>query len=142
RRTFARETAQLAERELDVARAELHGVVEVPVLPVFPHLDRAPVAGGLLPDPHALRVVAEGTERGRAGGADPLAAALVALPLLVQPFPERLHEALEPAERPDLRLLLLGKGELRLAPHPVLGQRLGELAHVRVQPVDVRLEDA
>ncbi len=41
---FAREAAQLAQRDLDVARVELDVAVEIPEAALVPHLDRAAVA--------------------------------------------------------------------------------------------------
>src|SRR6266487_2515301 len=92
RRAFARELAQAPERHLDVARAQLHRVVEVAVLARIPHLDRAPVARAVLADAHALGVVAVRAERGGARGADQLVAALVPPFLLLEAFFQRLHE--------------------------------------------------
>jgi hypothetical protein len=47
-RALAGEAAQAPQRELEVARVELDGVVEVAELALLPHLDRAAVAA-LLP---------------------------------------------------------------------------------------------
>jgi hypothetical protein len=80
---FAGEAAQAAQRDLDVARAELDRVVEVAVLAVLPDLDRRAVAGRLAADADALGVVAAVAEGRGAAGADPLAAALVAFLLLL-----------------------------------------------------------
>ena len=60
---FAREATQPAQRDLDVACAELDRVVEVAELALVPHLDCRAVAGGLAADADALgvgAVVAEG----------------------------------------------------------------------------------
>ena len=46
-------------------------------------------------------IVAVGAERRGAGGADPLAAALVPAVLLLEPLPQRLHQLLPAAERLD-----------------------------------------
>ena len=57
-RAFARKAPQSAQRELDVARAELDLIVEIPELALVPHLDRAVVAIAVLADAHALGIVA------------------------------------------------------------------------------------
>ena len=44
-RTLARKTAQAAQRDLDVARAQLDRIVEIAKLALVPDLDRAAVAG-------------------------------------------------------------------------------------------------
>src|SRR4029077_6471313 len=97
-----RELPQSPQRHLDVAGAELDGIVEVAVFALVPDLDRAAVAALLLADADALGVVAVGAEGGGAAGADPLRAALVAAFLLFQPLLERLHQLVPAAERRDL----------------------------------------
>src|SRR5262249_11601303 len=82
----ARELAQPPQGDLDIASAELDLVVEIPELAPVPDLDRAPIAALLLADAHALRIVAIGAVGRGAGGADPLAAALVAALLLGEPL--------------------------------------------------------
>ncbi len=62
-RTFAGEAAQTAQRDLDVARAQLDGIVQVAVLTLFPHLDRSAVARRFATDTDAFRVVAVVAER-------------------------------------------------------------------------------
>src|SRR5262249_61642160 len=84
RRTGAGELAQPAQRNLDVAGAELDLVVEILELAPVPHLHGAEVAVPVLADAHAFRTVAVRAERRGAGGADPFLAALVA-PLLLPP---------------------------------------------------------
>src|SRR5262249_58788130 len=86
RRAGAGELAQAAERDLDVARAELDLVVEVLELAPIPHLHGTEVAVAVLADAHAFGVVAVGAEGRGPGGADPFLAALVA-PLLLPPPP-------------------------------------------------------
>jgi len=61
-RALARELAQPAQRQLEVARAELDAVVEVAVLAQLPHLHRAPLATGVVADADALRVEAARAE--------------------------------------------------------------------------------
>ena len=145
----AGEAAQLAQGQLEVAGADLDIVGEIAELPLVPDLDRAPVPALVLPDPHALGVVAVGAERRGAGGADHLAAALVPLLLLRQPLGQRAHQLLEAAEALDLGLLLLGQQPLGLLAQPVVGyvaQDLGQPLHAveevakgEVEPVVVRL---
>ena len=82
---LARETAQAAQRHLDVARAELDAVVEVAELALVPDLDRAAVAGrfagrcGCPPGCSRMRRRASVPR-----GADPFVAALVPLLLLAR----------------------------------------------------------
>src|SRR6185503_17166518 len=83
---LAREAAQAAQRDLDVARAELERVVVVAVGALLPQLHRAAVAARAA-DADALRVVAAVAEGRGAAGADPLVAALVAAFLLFQALP-------------------------------------------------------
>ena len=123
--------AQAAQRELDVAGAELDGVVEVAELAPVPDLDRAAVPALVLADAHALGVEAEGAERRGAGGADPLRAALVAALLLAQPLGQGLHQLLEAAERLDLGPLLGGE---------MLLDELAQPVDRQVEPVDDRLD--
>ena len=99
--------AQPPQRDLDVARADLDRVVEIPELALVPDLHRAPVPRLLLADPDAFRVVAVGAERARAAGADPLDAALVPTLLLFEAFLQRLHELVPAAERLDQLLVFL-----------------------------------
>ena len=118
RRAVARELAQPAQRDLDVARAELDVVVEVLEFALVPDLDRAAVAALVLADAHAFGIVAVGAERRGAGRADPFAAALVALLLLRETLLQRLHQLVPAAQRLDLLLLLVGQeflGELAAA---------------------------
>src|SRR3546814_10920893 len=69
-RAFARELAQTAQRDLDVAGAEFLGVVEILELALFPDFQRTLVLA-LAADPHAFRVVAGVADgRGDAGAAD------------------------------------------------------------------------
>ena len=113
-RAGAGEFAQAAQRDLDVADAELDIAVEILELALVPHLHGAVVAVLVLADAHAFGIVAVGAERRGAGGADPLVAALMAALLFLQALAQRLHE-LVPAHRLDLLLLFLGEvffGEL------------------------------
>ena len=120
RRAGARELAQAAQRDLDVADAELDIAVEILELALVPDLHRAAVAVLLLADAHAFGIVAVGAERRGAGGADPLVAALVAALLLLEALAQRLHE-LVPAHGLDLLLLFLGEIFLGELLQPLLG---------------------
>ena len=139
----AGESAQPAQGHLDVARAQLDGVVQVFELAALPHLDRAALPPGST-DADAFRVVAAVAEGAGPARADPFGAALVALLLLGQPLAQRLHQLVEAAQRLDLRLLLLGKGALGQLAQPVLGdlrlQRrvhpLKALEHMGEHPVE------
>src|SRR5262249_24970028 len=104
----ARELAQAPQRDLDVADAELDIPIEILELALVPDLYRTVVAVLLLADAHAFGIVALRTKRRRAGGADPLVAALVAALLLLEPLLQGLHE-LVPAHGLDLLLLFLGE---------------------------------
>ena len=122
---FARELAQPAQRDLDVARAEFLAVVVVLVGALVPDLDRALVLAGAA-DAHALRVVAAVAEGRGAAGADPLVAAFVSLLLLLEAFLERFHE-LVPAHLLDLGLFLGGELALQRLAQPVERHFLGEV---------------
>src|SRR5690606_27575025 len=91
-RPGAGELAQLAQRHLDVAGAELAAVVEILVFAPVPHLHGGEVAVLELADADPLRVVAMGAEGRGAGGADPFVAALVPALLLLEALLQRLHE--------------------------------------------------
>ena len=121
-RTLAREFPQPAQGQLQVAGTQLHRVVEITVLAAVPDLDGAPLALALRPDADPLRVVAARAERRSAAGADPLAAALVALLLLLEAFAQGLEEFLPAAQRLDLRALLLAEHPLRHQLQPVCRQ--------------------
>ena len=144
-RAGAGELAQAAQRDLDVARAELDLVVEVLELAPVPHLHGAEVAVAVLADADAFRIVAVGAERRGAGGADPFLAALVAALLLLQPLLQGLEQLVEAAHRLDHLLLFLGEiflGEL-LQPfgRDLGGERLLEqveaLEHVAEHAVEL-----
>src|SRR6516164_7548705 len=112
---------QPPQRELDVASAELNGVVQIAELAPVPDLDSAAVAALLLADAHPLRVVAVGTKRRGAGGTDPFAAALVPCFLLGKTPAQRLHQPFPAAERLDQLLLFLGQKPLGKFSEPSLG---------------------
>ena len=86
-RPLAGELPQAAQRQLDVAGAELDGIVEVAELAAVPDLHRAAVASILLADAHAFGIVTVRTEGRGAGGADPFAPTLMSLPLLGKALP-------------------------------------------------------
>src|SRR5437867_8197085 len=58
RGALARELSQSSQSDLDIACAKFHRIVEIPVLPLVPDLDRGSVARAFLPDADALGVVA------------------------------------------------------------------------------------
>src|SRR5262249_58400821 len=96
-------------------RAERARVARYAQLAPVPHLDPAPFAVLVLAAPHALRIVAIGAVWRGAGGADPLAAALVAALLLGEPLAQGLEQLVETAHGLDHLLLLVGEvllGEL------------------------------
>ena len=113
-----------ARRMLRIAK--LDGVVEILELAPVPNLHGAEISVLVLPDPDAFGVVAVGSEGRCAGGADPLAAALVAASLLLEALFQRLDE-LVPAQSLDLALFLLGEIALRQLAQPFLGD-LGRLS--------------
>src|SRR5690606_38744197 len=84
RRAFAGETAQAAQRHLDIAGAQFPAVVEILELALFPDLDGALVAA-FAADADAFGIIAAMAEGGRAAGADPLVAALMAGLLFFEP---------------------------------------------------------
>ena len=109
-------------------------------------LTARPCAVLVLADAHAFGIVAVGAERRGAGRADPLAAALVALLLLLETLLQRLHQLLPAAQRLDLRLLLVGQELLGELAQPLLrdlgrdalgGQRLEALEDVAEHPVEL-----
>jgi len=123
---LAREAPQPAQRELDVARAELPAVVVVLVGALVPHLHGRLVAALVLPDAYALRVVAIGTEGAGAGGADHAAAALVAFLLLLETLLQRRHQ-LFPAHLLDRGLVGGAEFEFQGLAQPVQRHFLGEV---------------
>ncbi len=58
RRAFARKAPQAAQREFQIARAELDSIVKIAVLTRVPHFHRAPLALLRLAHANTLRVVA------------------------------------------------------------------------------------
>ena len=118
---LARKLAEPPQRDLDVARADLDAVVEVPEFALVPDFHGAAMLRFFLPDADAFRVVAVRAERARARGADPLGAALVPPLLLFEPLLQRLHELVPAAERLDELLLLLGQILLRELLQPLFG---------------------
>src|SRR5262249_57385654 len=99
RRAGAGELAQAAQRDLDVARAELDLVVEILEVAPIPHLHGAEVAVRILADAHALGVVAVRAKRRGAGGADPFLPALVAPLLLAHTLAQKLEQLVQTAPR-------------------------------------------
>src|SRR3978361_1825089 len=131
-----------AQRDLDVADAELDIAVEILEFAAVPHLHRAKVAVLLLADADAFGVVTMGAERRGTAGADPLVAALVAALLFFQPLAQGFHE-LVPAHRLDLLLLFLGEVFLGELLQPFGGDvRLLHGIEQAFQPLEYRPEYA
>src|SRR3546814_17711285 len=97
RRAFAREAAQPTQCDLDVARAEFDGIVEIAEVALLPDLDGLFLSAGSA-DAHASRVVAAMTDRTGAASADPLVSAFVALFLFLLMLPPGFHLLVEAAE--------------------------------------------
>ena len=108
-RAGAGEFAQPAQRDLDVAGAELDVAGEIPELALVPDLHGAEIAVLVLADAHAFGIIAVGAERRGAGGADPFLAALMAAFLFGEPLAQRLQKLFQAAHRLDLLLLVLGE---------------------------------
>ena len=139
-RARARELAQAAQRDLDVARADLDVAVEILEGALVPHLHRAVVAVLVLPDAHALGVVAMGAEGRGAHGANPFRAALMALLLLREALTQRFHELL-PAHGLDLFFLVVGEIFLGELFQPVGGNvRLLHRVEQRFEALERRAE--
>ena len=96
----------------------------------------------VLADANAFRVVAVGAERRRAGGADPLLAALMAALLLLHALAQGLEQLVETAHGLDLLLLFLGEVFFGELPEP-LGRDFGggRLAH-QLEALEHVTEDA
>ncbi|CAM2160920.1 hypothetical protein PT2222_90138 [Paraburkholderia tropica] len=137
-RAFAREAAQTAQRDLDVARADFHLIVVVAIRARVPHLHGAALAA-FAADADAFGVIAAVAERRGAARADPLAAAFVALLLLVEQLLEAFHELVEPAHRFDLRALLGREVAFEPLLEPVLGN-LERLRRLLLDAAEIRAE--
>ena len=114
RSTLARELAETSERNFDIARTQLHLVVQIAVLTPVPDLGCTPVARPLLPDTDPLRVVAVGSKWRGACRADPLVTSLMAFSLLLQALTQSLHQLFESAQSIYFRTLLVRENELGL----------------------------
>jgi len=134
---LAGELAQAAQGDLDIARADLHRVVEVPVLALIPHLDRLALALAGIANANALRVVAAGAEGAGAAGANPLVAAGVAFLLFFQAFLEFLDQLVEAAQGLDLRALLVAQRAFELLAQPLFGNQCFEVLVEVLQTVEV-----
>src|SRR5262249_18728239 len=121
RRPGAREFPQPAQRDLDVAGAELDRVVEIAELAFVPDLHSAETAVALLADAHALGFVAVAAIRRRSGGAAPFRAALVPALLFGEPLAQGFQELVEAAHRLDQLFFLLGEVLLHDFPEPLRG---------------------
>src|SRR5260221_5798173 len=79
-----RKSAQAAQRDLDVARAQFDLVVEIREFALVPDLDGAAIAAAVLADAHALRIEAVGAVGRGSRSAYPLVAALMPFFLLFE----------------------------------------------------------
>ena len=119
-RAFAGETAQPAQRNLEIAWAEFGIGIEIAVDALIPDLGRhAPAT--LRADTDPTRMEAAGSERARTTRANPTVAARVALLLLLKPLAELLNEFFKTTEGFDLRFLLVGQHALHAHAQPVVG---------------------
>ena len=117
---LARKSPQFAKRNLDVAGAEFHRIVEISEIPLFPDLDGSAVAARP-PHSNAFRIESAVAERRRAARADPLVSALMPFLLLLEPLLEGLHQFFPVPERLDLLFFFLGEHALHRLAQPVLG---------------------
>ena len=90
--------AQPFQSNLDVAGAQFNIAIKVFETALIPNLDCTPVAAFGLPNSHTFWIVTIGAKRRSAGRANPFATALMATFLLFQPFAQRLHELVKPAQ--------------------------------------------
>src|SRR6185437_16651954 len=109
RRAAPREPPQAAQRDLDVAGAEFHLVVQIGEFAPVPDLHGAAIAAAGLTHANALRIEPIGAERRGTRRAYPFIAALMPLLLLFEPFAQRLHELVPAAQGLDLGLLGIGE---------------------------------
>ena len=137
---FTGEATQAAQRHLDVARAQLLGVVVVLVGALVPHLHRTAVASLVLADADALRVIAVRPKRAGPARADHAVAALVALLLLLEALFQRLHQFV-PAHLLDGGLFLGGELQLQRLAQPLQRHVLGEVGQ-QLHPLEVGGEGA
>src|SRR5262249_34671670 len=84
RRPGARELAQAAQGDLDVAGAKLDFIIEILELALVPNLYCAEIAVAVLADAYALRIVSVRAKRRRASRAYPFRTALMAALLFRQ----------------------------------------------------------
>src|SRR5690606_25144438 len=126
--------------DFDVARAQFDLVIEVLVFALVPDLHRAALALAGIADANAFGVVAAGTERAGAAGADPLVAAGVAFLLFFQAFLEFLDQLVQSAERLDLRALLFAQAALEFLAQPFLGNQRLQMLVEALQAIEVGAE--
>src|SRR5690606_35837189 len=107
--TFANPTTQTFQRDFDIARAKLDGIVEILKFALIPDFDGAAVAAFMLADPHTFGIIAKRPEGRGSCRADPLIAALMALLLLFQPLAQRLHQLVKAAKRLDQLPVLIAQ---------------------------------
>ena len=104
-RALARETAQPAQGDADVARPQFLVAGKILEFAAVPDLDGAASPAAVLADAHALGMVAVGAERRGSRRADPFRAALMAALLFGEALAQRLHQFVE-TELVDLVALL------------------------------------
>ncbi len=138
-RAVTRPTAQAFQRDLDVARAQFDGVVQIFEFAFVPDLDRALVAGFFLPDAHPFGVVTIGAKGRGAAGADPFVAPLMAAFLFLEPFFQGFHQLVKTAQSLDFGFLFFAQVFFRHGAQPVGGDVHGlhHLIHADlVQPFE------
>ncbi len=136
-RTLARELAQAAQGDLDIARAQLNLVVEVFVLALVPDLHRLPLALAGVADANAFGVVAAGAERAGAAGADPFVAAGMAFFLFFQALFEFLDQLVEATKGLDLRAFFIAQRTLEFLAQPVFGDQRLQMVVELFQAVEI-----
>src|SRR5262249_46667216 len=109
RRPGARELAQAAQGDLDVAGAKLDFIIEILELALVPNLYCAEIAVAVLADAYALRIVSVRAKRRRASRAYPFRTALMAALLFRQSLAQGFEQLVETSHRLDLPLLFVGQ---------------------------------
>ena len=95
----------------------------------------------MLAHAHAFGIVAIGAERRGTRRADPLAATLVTVFLLVEALLQGAHQRFETAHRLDLRLLFFSEHQLGLLPQPFIGDVPEQIAKGIVDALEIRAEN-
>src|SRR5690349_9661070 len=126
--TFARETAQPAQRNLDVARVELDIAIEVAKRSLVPHPHRAARAA-ICANANAFGIETVGAEPARATRTDPFTATLVPLALLGEASPETRAQRATPAQCFRRAPALIGQVRVELAARPLVGDLAANSEH-------------